>query len=323
MIRLLAPAKLNLYLRVLGRRADGYHELETLFERIDLADELSFEPADVLSLTCDDLSAVPGTAQAGPTLSVGPDNLILKAAQLLRTHTGTTQGARIRLAKRIPVAAGLGGGSSDAATTLLGLNQLWGLGLAPDTLDTLAKQLGADVLVFLMAEPFAIGRGRGDACEPLPCRRQLSHVLVTPPEQLSTRDVFEGFDRHQAEFALTPPPTVGTPVEKNSWWGGLTAPKPSLTMVVHALSNGSLGELADGLWNDLEPEAIRRCPSSGLILSRLRDLGCLGVRLSGSGPSVFGLCSDLQQAQEVAAQVRGRAAPSWRVEIVRTMHNVG
>ena len=323
MIRLLAPAKLNLYLRVLGRRADGYHELETLFERIDLADELSFEPADVLSLTCDDLSAVPGTAQAGPTLSVGPDNLILKAAQLLRTHTGTTQGARIRLAKRIPVAAGLGGGSSDAATTLLGLNQLWGLGLAPDTLDTLAKQLGADVLVFLMAEPFAIGRGRGDACEPLPCRRQLSHVLVTPPEQLSTRDVFEGFDRHQAEFALTPPPTVGTPAEKNSWWGGLTAPKPSLTMVVHALSNGSLGELADGLWNDLEPEAIRRCPSSGLILSRLRDLGCLGVRLSGSGPSVFGLCSDLQQAQEVAAQVRGRAAPSWRVEIVRTMHHVG
>ena len=285
-----APAKLNLYLRVLGRRPDGYHELETLFERIDLADELAFEPAArELSLTGDD-----------PTLSSGPENLVLRAARALRQATRTSRGARIHLTKRIPIAAGLGGGSSDAAAALLGLNELWRLGLGQAELVRLAGELGADVPFFLSEATFAVGRGRGDRCEPVACVRSLAHVLVVPGERLSTKEIYEA-----SQFDLT-------------------APKPSITMVVHALRNGSLSELADGLWNDLEPEAIRRCPPSALILSHLRDLGCLGTRLSGSGPSVFGLCRDAPHAQEVAARLHGLvlgrsvAGPTWRVEIVQT-----
>lgn len=285
MLRLLAPAKINLYLRVLGKRPDGYHEIETLFERIDLADELTFEPGEGLTLTCDD-----------PALSCGEENLILRAARRLQQHAGASPGARVHLTKRIPVAAGLGGGSSDAAAALQGLNALWQLGLSDELLARLGAELGSDVPFFLQPAPFAIGRGRGELCEPVPVRTALCHVLVCPPEQLSTQEVYQG-----AQFSLT-------------------ASKPSITMLLHALSNGSLGELAAGLWNDLEPEAIRRCPRIALIQNRLRSFDCLGVRVSGSGPSLHVLCRDLAHAQSLAGQVRTALSPlnGTRVEVVRT-----
>ena len=287
MLRLRAPAKLNLCLRVLGKRPDGYHEIETLFERIDLADELTFEPEPrELTLTCTDSE-----------LSCGEVNLIIKAARLLQQACGVARGARIHLIKRIPIAAGLGGGSSDAAAALVGLNALWECGLDRSALAPLAAQLGSDVPFFLLEEPFAIGRGRGELCEPLPAAAPLTQVLVVPAERLSTKDVYaaEGF--------------------------GLTAPRPSIRMIAHALRNGSLGELAEGLSNDLEPEAIRRCPVIAAIQARLRDLGCLGVLMSGSGSSVFGLCADATQAQRIAqclSAIARRSTSLWLVEIVQT-----
>mgnify|MGYP001616224633 CR=1 FL=1 len=292
-LRLRAPAKLNLYLRVLGKRPDGYHELETLFERIDLADELTFGQGPRLEFTCSD-----------PTLSSGDDNLVMKAARLLQQEAGCSAGARIRLEKRIPIAAGLGGGSSDAAAALLGLNQLWELGLERSRLVELAARLGSDVPFFLSPGAFAIGRGRGERCEPLDTPAQLAHVLVVPPERLSTKEIYAGAHRILSEVEGF----------------GLTARTPSITMVMHALRNGSLGELADGLWNDLEPEAIRRCPVIATIQTHLREQGCLGVLVSGSGSSVFGLCADGTQAHEVAARIRGFAPGEWRVEIVHTEH---
>ncbi len=291
MIRLRAPAKLNLYLRVLGRRPDGYHELETLFERVDLADELTFESAATLQVSCDDAS-----------LSCGEDNLILKAARALQACSGTKSGARIHLTKRIPIAAGLGGGSSDAAATLLGLNELWGLRYGAEQLLSLAAALGSDVPFFLSPTPFAIGRGRGERCEPIQNAPRLFQVLVTPRERLSTKEIYDVLDQTRNQ-------------------GGdfnLTAAIPSISMVLHALRNGSLGELAKGLWNDLEPEAIRRCPPISLIQSHLRSFGCLATRLSGSGSSVFGLCRDAAQAQTVATQLRASASPTWRIEIIQT-----
>ncbi len=284
MLRLRAPAKVNLYLRVVGKRPDGYHEIETVFERIDLADELTFEEqSQEITLTCTE-----------PTLSCGDENLILKAARLLQ-HTGrTNRGVRIHLTKRIPIAAGLGGGSSDAAATLLGLNALWGLELEPQELIRLSARLGSDVPFFLGGDPFAIGRGRGEVCETLQTTRRLAHVLVCPNVPLSTKAIYES-----AQFDLT-------------------APKPSLTMVTHALSNGSLGELAHGLWNDLEPEAIRRCPVITRIQSQLLQLGCMSAHVSGSGPSVFGLCRDFAHAQDVAAQLQTLSPSSWRVEPIQT-----
>ncbi|MDP3722618.1 MAG: 4-(cytidine 5'-diphospho)-2-C-methyl-D-erythritol kinase [Candidatus Omnitrophota bacterium] len=285
MLRLRAPAKLNLYLRVLGRRPDGYHEIETIFERVDLADELTFEehPSE-LRLTCTE-----------PRLSCRGDNLILQAARVLQQASGTSRGASIHLLKRIPIAAGLGGGSSDAAATLIGLNQLWDLQVSAPALAQLAARLGSDVPFFLITAPFAIGRGRGEACEPIPGIPPLAHVLVVSDVQLATRDIYAG-----ARFDLT-------------------APKPSLRMVEHALRNGpDLAGLAKGLWNDLAPEAIRRCPVIATIQARLRHLGCLRTCVSGSGPSVFGLCRDAVHAQAVARGVRPQVDPSWRIEVVHT-----
>ncbi len=291
MIRLKAPAKLNLFLRVLGKRPDGYHELETLFERIDLADHLTFQlqPSHV-TLTCDD-----------PVLECGPSNLVMKAAALLQQATGRSRGAAIHLTKRIPIAAGLGGGSSDAATTLLGLNQLWNTRLSLPQLRALAVQVGSDVAFFLEQIPFAIGRGRGERCEALNgVATTIWHVLVTPPAQLSTKDVYQGFD------------------------GGrrLTGSTASVTMLVHALRNGSaVAELAKGLSNDLQPEAIRRCPVIQEIRQYLSTHGCAGTMVSGSGPSVFGLCEDASHAQRIARQLRNDADPSWRIAVVKTLHH--
>lgn len=285
MIALQAPAKLNLYLRVVGRRPDGFHEIETVFERLDLADTLTFSPLDNdVRLTCTD-----------PSLSCGEDNLVLKAARLLQRETKITAGASIHLEKRIPAGAGLGGGSSDAATTLQGLAELWQLPLKRPGLMQLGAELGSDVPFFLCDAAFARGAGRGERCELLPAAGLLTHVLVTPRERLSTREIYAA---------------GGFP---------LTADKPSIRLIEHALSNGSLGELATGLWNDLEPEAIRRCPAILRIHQLLKELGCLGVRLSGSGSASFGICRDLAHARSVADGVRQHGSPDWRVDVTHTL----
>ena len=291
MILLRAPAKLNLSLRVIGKRADGYHEIETLFERIDLADELTIEPQERdLFLTC-----------SHPTLSSGEDNLVLKAARLLQHTTATASGARFHLLKRIPIAAGLGGGSSDAAAALVGLNELWGLALGRPRLVELAAQLGSDVPFFLAEAPFAIGRGRGERCEPVPATLVLFAVLAVPDARLSTKEIYEALDRREKQEST------------------LTASAASITILAHALRNGpAMAGLAQGVGNDLEPEAIRRCPVIATIQSRLRECGCLGVGLSGSGPAVFGLCGDEPHARRVAEQLRAQAPPSWRIEVVHT-----
>ncbi|HBH97344.1 MAG TPA: 4-(cytidine 5'-diphospho)-2-C-methyl-D-erythritol kinase [Candidatus Omnitrophica bacterium] len=292
MLRLHAPAKLNLYLRILGRRPDGYHELETLFERIDLADELTFKPqARGITMTCDD-----------PTLACGASNLVTKAAHLLQQTCNVSQGAAIHLAKRIPIAAGLGGGSSDAAATLIGLNRLWALRLSAQRLRQLAGPLGADVPFFLERGPFAVGRGRGDACEPVAggCPT-LWQVVVVPTARLSTQDVYEGFD-------------AAKPLKKSS----LTVSRRSISMLLHALRNGSLSELASGLRNDLQPEAIRRCPVIQDIQGFLQSCPCLGTMVSGSGPSVFGLCQDRAHAETASRRLREKGGSSWRIAVVKT-----
>lgn len=316
-----APAKLNLFLRVLGRRSDGYHEIETVFERIDLADALTFEPHERrMLLSCSD-----------PSLSCGDDNLVVKAAALLRQITRTAYGARVHLIKRIPIAAGMGGGSSDAAAALRGLNELWGLGLGLAQLQVLAAQLGSDVPFFLTEAPCAIGRGRGERCEPLQQGVPLAHVLVVPDARLSTPEIYEEFHRTPvAEAPSRAQHAGGRPIPSGSSTAaqnrilsgtegfGLTASSSSITMVAHALRNGSLGELAQVLWNDLEPGAIRRCPQIETIRLRLQEAGCLAARMSGSGPSVFGLCRDRLHAEAVAATVRDRADRSWRIAVVQT-----
>src|SRR5438105_3037393 len=171
-----APAKVNLYLEVLAKRADGYHEIATLMVAVSLYDTLEFkeETSGEIGFRCDH-----------PDLTTGPDNLVLRAVQLLRQRTGCPRGVHIRLAKRIPLASGLAGGSSDAAATLAGLNRLWRLGLKRGELAQLGAELGSDV-AFFFATPAAWCTGRGEQVAPLRLGRPLWLVLVQPPFGLST-----------------------------------------------------------------------------------------------------------------------------------------
>ena len=265
-VEVLAPAKLNLFLEVLGRRPDGYHEIETVMVAISLCDTLTFrdEPSGELRLRCSD-----------PTLPVGSDNLVIQAADRLKAATSCPRGARIQLTKAIPAQAGLGGGSSDAAATLVALDRLWDLGIPDDRRDALAAELGSDV-PFFNHLPAAIGRGRGERVEAVPLNQIYHFVLVCPPVGLSTADVYR---------QVAPP----------------RRPRP-VGPVREALARGGPADLGRSLFNRLQPIAEALRPD----LSRVRDaLANLGPRLdgssmSGSGSAYFGLCRTSAAARHAA-----------------------
>jgi 4-diphosphocytidyl-2C-methyl-D-erythritol kinase len=177
-LRAEAFAKTNRFLRVRGERADGYHELETVFQSIDLTDEIEVSGADAIELHCDD-----------PALPAGPANLVHRAASRLAEESGTRSGARIRLTKRIPSGAGLGGGSSDAAIALVLLSRLWQLGAGPAELSRIAADIGSDVPFFLVGGT-AKGTGRGEILSPLPDEPDRRLVVVVPPFPISTASVY-------------------------------------------------------------------------------------------------------------------------------------
>lgn len=277
-MRTLAHAKLNLFLRVVGRRPDGFHELETVFQSIDLADVLTVEPADDLRLSG-------GSAEAPP----GPENLVLRAAAALREAAGGRRGAAIHLEKRVPVGAGLGGGSSDAAAALLALNRLWGLDFPPERLAALAAALGSDV-PFALRGGSAVGRGRGELLEALPTP-SLWFVLVRPPFPVPTA-------RAYGLYRPAPPES------------------PSLGAFLAALASGDPARLAPVLRNDLEPGVFGAWPELAALRERLLAAGAVGARMTGSGSVLFGLARDERHAREVTARVEG---PGTWVQVVRSV----
>lgn len=270
-----ARAKVNLVHEVLGRRADGYHEVRTVLHAIDLADVLEFQLADHLSLSCYPLGG-PG-AQAPE----GPENLVYRAATLLRQVTGSTRGARMTLYKGIPAGSGLGGGSSDAAVTLLALNEMWELGLRVDELAQMAAQLGSDVPFFLTGGA-AWGEGRGERCVPLPRLPDCLVVVACPPASVSTAAAYQAWD------TAASPPRAG---EKAS-------------EMVRALQAGDLESVARCLGNDLRPLAERMVPAVTEAIYLLRAEGALGAEMSGSGPAVFGLFPSLAAACRAKSALR-------------------
>jgi 4-diphosphocytidyl-2-C-methyl-D-erythritol kinase len=279
-----APAKVNLYLEVLAKRADGYHEIATLLVAVSLYDTLEFkeETSGEIQLDCDH-----------PDLAVTADNLVLRAAQLLRQRTGCSSGARIRLAKRIPIAAGLAGGSTDAAATLAGLNRLWRLGLTQTDLALLGAKLGSDV-AFFFATPAAWCTGRGEQVAPLALGQPLWFVLVCPPFGLSTAEVYRG---------VTPPdqPHTGD-------------------RMLQAVARGNVEEIGRCLYNRLEPVALALCPALARIQAWLASQRPAGQAMSGSGSSFFALCRDQGEALRIARDLRHRAEQGMnsRVFIVRS-----
>jgi 4-diphosphocytidyl-2-C-methyl-D-erythritol kinase len=281
-LRLAAPAKLNLYLHVVGRRPDGYHLLDSLVAFAAAGDELTFALAPDLSLAVD--------GPFGPSLGVDDDNLALKAARALAAHAGRAPGAAIRLTKRLPVASGIGGGSADAAATLHGLNRLWNLGLSDTALASIGLALGADVPVCLAGVASFFG-GIGDeivAAEPLP---RAHVVLVNPGTPLATASVFRA--RAQA--------TGGATYSESARW---TDAVPDAVALAGLLAKRS---------NDLTAAAIGLLPAIADVLAALEQQPPrLLARLSGSGATCFGLFAERGEAREAAAAI-ATAHPDWWV----------
>jgi 4-diphosphocytidyl-2-C-methyl-D-erythritol kinase len=265
-----AHAKLNVFLRVLGRRDDGYHDVETLLLPISLADHVTVESADELTLSLE------GSAAEG--VPVDDTNLALRAARALAAAGGAApRGARIVIEKRIPVAAGLAGGSADAATTLLLLDELWGIGMGRDGLARLAAEVGSDVPGLLLGEP-AYVRGRGEIVEPV--LLQTTTWVVKPfAFGVSSADAYE-------------------------WWdaGAATGPDPGALIAAAEAGNDDL--VGSALYNDLQGPVAARHPEISETVAAFADAGALGAVMSGSGPTAVALCS-FASAQDVSDAVPG------------------
>ena len=281
-----APAKINLGLAVRGRRADGYHDISTVFLKISLADELGIDDPDGPDVTvhCDD-PAVPRDSR----------NLVHRAATALQP-AAPGRGARLSLRKSIPVAAGLGGGSSDAAAALSGLNALWNLQMDAAELARHAAAIGADVPFFLLPDVAAIGRGRGDELEPLCCPSVLSLVLVKPPVTVSTAWAYRQLD------------------------AALTDNADATTILARHLEAGDVEGLGKACFNDFEAVMLAHFPVLRTLKKALARPGVCGVSLSGSGPTMYALCRSDDVAQEVAQTMRN---PGWQVWVCRTWRGDG
>jgi len=283
-LRARTPAKVNLGLRLVGRRPDGYHLLESLFAPIELFDEVALEVlpgARGIELACGEPldPTLPGVLRDVPG---GPDNLVWRAARLFCERAGYAAGIRIGLRKGIPSGAGLGGGSSDAAAVLRGLAALTGLAVAPGRLAEWALELGADVPFFLAPAPARVS-GIGERIEPVEGLPALELVLVNPGKNLATADVYRMAD--QLGGALTKP--------------GPGPTMPALSSLTQDL-RASLPALRDLLVNDLEPAARRLCPSIARIAQRLARAGAIAVSMTGSGATVFGVFESAASAREAA-----------------------
>ncbi len=269
MLLLRAPAKLNLGLRILGRRDDGYHEIETVFLPLRLYDELELCWSETPGIQLD----LSGHAASG--LPTGPENLVTRAALATCAALGATEGLRIRLEKRIPIAAGLGGGSSDAAATIRGVEQLAGKRLADEERRSLALRLGADVSFFLDPRP-ALGEGVGERLRPLPDVPEMWWLLLALPFPVSTAEAYR-----LAGAELTPN-RGGSSIAALLGASGLNSSPP----------------------NDLEAVVARRHPEIGEARRELERVGAIATGMSGSGPTVYGRFPDREAAELAAGEVR-------------------
>jgi 4-diphosphocytidyl-2-C-methyl-D-erythritol kinase len=271
-----AAAKVNLVLEVLGKREDGYHELVTVMQAVDLSDRITLEDAEILELR----SRVPGLPTDGR-------NLALRAAMALREAAGVSRGARITLDKRIPVAAGLGGGSANAAAVLAGLNRLWRLRWPVERLDEVAIGLGMDVPFFLRGGT-ALATGRGERIERLRAG-SLGLVLVNP------------------RFAVSTPEMYGR-VTSEMYSDGRYA-----KTLCAGLRGRSPGRVAASLYNGLQEPAVAAYPPIGRIRAALLAAGALGALMSGSGPTVFGVARSFEHARQIRRRLTRGAWDCWAV----------
>lgn len=282
MVKEKAYAKVNLGLKVLDKRSDGYHNLEMVMASVDLFDELTFENSEYIDIiTNNEMGKI-------------EDNLIYKATKLIQETYGIRSNPKITVDKRIPIGGGLAGGSSDAAATIRGLNQLWKLGLTYEDMYSLALKLGSDVPFCLTGKIAYVG-GRGELIIPLLASLNASLILVFPNYQCYTKEIFAGF--------------IGGNYAHN------------ISNVIKAIMENDLVRIGKSLFNDLEyvvnALALKnnKVPISQ-IKENLMANGCLGTTMSGSGSTVIGLCENDQKAREIVDKIRLQF-PSFTVKIVK------
>ena len=286
-LTLKAPAKINLYLNVLNKRPDGFHNIETIFEKVDLCDRITLRiRRRGIKIYCRQ-KEVPCDKR----------NLCFKAAQMLLERFNCPYGVTIKIVKRIPVAAGLGGGSSDAASVLLGLNRLFHLRLGQDELLQMASALGADVPLFILPDSRALGRGKGEILTPLELKGKNWYVLVVPKAlSVSTRRMYQ-----HPRITLTKRPS-------------------SVKIVLHTLEKGDLTSLEKYSYNSFEGIIQKKYKQVLDIKKALKSFGAQASLMSGSGPCVFGIIKRRKEAIGIRGKLRVKHK-QWRVVVTRTYDN--
>jgi 4-diphosphocytidyl-2-C-methyl-D-erythritol kinase len=266
-----SPAKINWFLQILGKRDDGYHNIRSLMQCVGLYDDLTFEPSDSINVVCDlDIPV--------------RENIVYKAASQLKKRVDCNKGARIVLKKNIPAGAGLGGGSSDAACTLSGLNMLWGLGLDDGELGEIGAGIGSDV-PFFFGGPVALVEGMGEKVESLSVDSSSILLLVKPQAPVSTAWAYASFDRRGGHEKLT---------KKHL----------DIKLFCRALSRRDYASLGTMLYNDFEDLIMSEYPLVRDIKHRLLEIGAAVSAMSGSGPTVFGIFESRSAAEKAAMAMK-------------------
>jgi len=260
-IKVKAYAKINLSLDVLGKREDGYHEISTIMQSIDLADILEFEKSEIVKVFCND-HRVP----------LGEDNLIVKVINLLKEKYQMEEGVLVKLDKRIPLAAGLAGGSADAAATIVALDKLWNLNMSKEEKKEIALKVGADV-PFCLEGGTKLAKGIGEIFEDLKIT-SMNLLLVKPDIEISTKEIYDKWDRlnFKSHHATVP--------------------------VVQAIQEGNIYKIAENIKNDLELVTSQKYGIINKIKEELLKKGALGCAMSGSGPTVYGIFDDLEKLRK-------------------------
>jgi 4-diphosphocytidyl-2-C-methyl-D-erythritol kinase len=282
-----SPCKVNLLLNILGKRADGFHELETVMHPVNVFDELSFDRVTRgFHLTCSD-----------PALPTDAGNLVHRAATLFFQKTEIRDGVRIHLEKKIPLAAGLGGGSGNAATTLLGLNEIFGKPLSTRALQDIAASLGSDIPFFLQTKP-ALGTGRGEKIQPLdyfPAMKDAAMLLVHPGFGISTPWAYQNLARF-------PSALNGAPGRAQK--------------LISLLQTADLRTAGGEFYNSLEAPALEKYPLLALFQEFFRENGAAATLMSGSGSTTFALAQSLAAAEQLAEKFKAKFGATYWVSVV-------
>ena len=297
-----APAKINLYLKILGKRPDGYHQVETIIQAIDLCDRLILEQAKKGIKLSSNNNILP----------LSTDNLVYQAAELLIRTLNIKKGIHVFIEKNIPIAAGLGGGSSDAASAILGLNQLWDLNLSRAKLIDFAKKIGTDVPFFISGYQTALATGRGDEVLPIQTKMRQWYCLVVTPKRLFTRNIYGEVGQKDLNPGLS---TYKGTLRTGKGGVNLTFSSADVKMLTRALMEGYKGKIEKFLYNGLTEIVIKLAPEVDEIIQLMKSAGLKGF-VSGSGPAVYTLAPSRKEAMRIAKEFSSRH--NWPTYVTQT-----